>query len=156
MKKFLISLPIDAVVPGGVYGTLPSHCTVLQPFETKRTAEDITYAVKQVCRNTRPLELNAAGRELFGPDCDVPVTMLERTPALVNLHLEVTTAIEHEGGKILDPEWAKDGYRPYVSDFHGRRYSGQGYLADKLAVIEFFPNRVKRVVAIVPLDEWLL
>ena len=124
MRTYLLCLPIEPVNVAQYYERLPLHCTLLQYFEVGDRTVGLLQRLEAGFKNMDTLVLYPTGRDMFGHNLDVPVTLLQMTPQLLSLH---RTAVEEvtslNDTKILDPQWAGDGYRPHVSDVGGKSFA---------------------------------
>lgn len=136
MPRYLLSLPIDKLVKGGQYRPLPTHSTLVQTFAFD-DVEVLTRTINNICAISWPVQLIAMGRDMFGENHDVPVTLLRQTGALTALHLAFWGALYGIGATMENPGWGGLGYRPHVSDYRGQRFPANGVSeVEEIALIE--------------------
>ncbi|NUP60101.1 MAG: hypothetical protein HOQ06_11600 [Pseudarthrobacter sp.] len=82
----------------------------------------------------------------FGRDGSVPVSLVDRHPALQALHEQLVQAVADAGGRILTPRHTLSGYRPHVSH-HGapgtavkRLNQGDAVVLDRIALVDMAPD----------------
>lgn len=131
---YMLALPIEDMSVGQKYHSLPLHCTLIRWF-TPRLKIPGWYLSRCLSDsfNCPPLTLVPGGRDDFGPNNDVKVTLVQNNPALHFLHGYLFAETGRLANK-MDWRWQGAHYRPHVSDCGGRAWWGE-VLADKIFLI---------------------
>ena len=122
----------------------PVHVTIVPPFESGLDAADVAALVPRVPR----IPLMAGERAVFGSRRQVPVTLIEPSDALLEVHIALVDALEAAGARIQDQRHIRDGYRPHASDQRsGALHPGAPAVVGEIAVIAREPHGMRRVAA---------
>lgn len=97
----------------------PLHVTIIPPFSTSATPDELNQSMQNICRTYGPIHLKEGRREQFGLQKDIPVTKLDDTDILEKLHRELK---EEYGEKIVFPE-TQYPFTPHVTDSRGTQLS---------------------------------
>jgi hypothetical protein len=125
-------------------GDWPLHVTIVPPFETGLTAEQVAALIPRV----PPIPVTGGGHERFGARGTVPVTVLHDAPPLTALHLALVDALEEAGIVLRDQGHLRDGYRPHATDQRtGRLHPGEHALLTEVSVVARAPHGLRRVAA---------
>ncbi|GGH95785.1 2'-5' RNA ligase family protein [Arthrobacter liuii] len=82
----------------------------------------------------------------FGRNGSVPVSLMEPTPALQNLHGQLVAIVEGLGGRIPTPRHTLSGYRPHISHQGAagpggkRLHPGDAVVLDRVALVDMAPD----------------
>lgn len=156
MARFVVVLPLVPLAAGDEFTVAqwPLHVTLVEPFPTTRSAEEIARLLEGVdgIRPGSPAIRAAAGDEaMFGRRRDVPVTLVRDTGELAALRSRTLAALRTVG---IDVQPRLD-YRPHVTrKHHGRIIPGDRVVLDTVALIDMRPpqgGHHRRVVAAWPL-----
>ncbi|MDH2444793.1 2'-5' RNA ligase family protein [Amnibacterium sp. CER49] len=136
-----VNLPLVRLLPSAEVSrrAWPRHLTVL-PNHAVPEAEvlpAVVAAVRAVAAGTRPIEATVRGRALFGPSRDVPVALVDRTPALADLHARLVDAVLALGAQPEAPAHLLDDWWPHVTDTAaGAVEQGAVLRLDRIAVAD--------------------
>jgi len=130
--EYLVALPIDKMRHGDTYRhgeSLPLHCTLMHWFRLDEEQSDLRTRLSQKLtsiagsREHDSVKMRSGGRALFGPQGDVPVTLLHRNVPLELMHTELLLflALWQSAPKVL--QWIGAGYRPHVADVNGHMFA---------------------------------
>ena len=111
----------DTLSVGQAFGRFPLHLTVVPWFALSEDAseESTVSSISQFTQDLAPMTFVGAKRDKFGPDLDIPVTMLEKTDSLTRLHV----------GLVND-------YHPHISDTDDDRFEvGQEQSLGELTLV---------------------
>lgn len=118
----------------------PLHATIVRPFSSSKTAEEIIDALKILSKQTNQLRTVGKSREMFGPENDISVTELEKTPELQIFHEKTLEAI----GPINFTSFEYPDFRPHVSDHAaGTIAPGEEVIFHSLSLVEVFTEERK-------------
>ncbi len=114
MNQFVIVSFLEQDVPASFRKSeWPLHVTILRPFTTEASADDIFGSLKKVGAQTKSIRTVGKSKELFGEHLDVPVVELTLTPELQALRLRIKTKLETQI-EFSAPSF--DTFRPHVTD----------------------------------------
>lgn len=141
MPTYLLSMPIMPVMIGTCYEQLPLHCTLFQYFETDEPRESIARELRSLCGFSPSFQLTRGMRTRFGPQNDIPVFLVQAQSGLHKLHWNVLLLLRDLRARILNPEWAGDGYRPHVTIQGTHPFlDGATVTADHAVLVERVPE----------------
>lgn len=94
---------------------IPLHLTVLHWFLSDMSRSEIEAQFIQTTQRLQPAITHATKEDLFGPDHDIPVMRIERTPELLTLHLALET-MTRQLGAVLTEKWVgTQNWNPHVT-----------------------------------------
>ena len=100
---------------------IPLHMTALHWFETALSPNEVAKIVQETLHTIGAMKVRTTTEDMFGPDKDVPVMRLERTPELLHLHVALVAAMQQVGAKF-DERWTgEQNWNPHVTHKLGTR-----------------------------------
>ena len=127
---------------------IPLHMTALHWFVSDREQDEIISAFRSALRDTATVITHANREDMFGPEHDIPVTRLERTPELLSLHLALEAAFRHLGAKLEERWVGEKNWNPHVTHQpEGRLFSGDEVHITDLDLITKRANGMRELVA---------
>ncbi len=119
----------------------PLHSTLVDVFAVDWNASTMGERLEASLASHTPATSVAMGDTFFGPDKQIRVVLLEKTPSLVRLHQDIITVLEQGGFKPNNPEFVRDGFLPHSTvQKHTRLRAGDSVVFDALTIIDFFPR----------------
>ncbi|MBI5161849.1 MAG: 2'-5' RNA ligase family protein [Micrococcales bacterium] len=109
---FLDDLPLGAEFEPGEQ---PVHLTLVPRTSTDAELGQLEAAIESALAAFGPLEIEGGDDELFGPDHDVEVTLVEDDGTLASVHRELLRALRPLGMRVLAPPFVGAGFRPHVT-----------------------------------------
>lgn len=100
---------------GDIYEELPLHCTLMHRFWSELDHEILADKMKDFFKEIRPIVLKTYERLLLGPK-KVPVSELELSHELKDLHMRLYETLNNLGVEYTAPEWVGEGYRAHVTE----------------------------------------
>ena len=95
--------------------TWPPHVTLASNFDVEVTAYDLALAVRRAGALDEPIVVQFVGSELFGPNRDVPVRLVQ-SEQVSALHHRLADQFEPMAGFVAEePAYWRDGYRPHLT-----------------------------------------
>lgn len=124
MSEYIFVNLIDKQTVGSDLGqSIPFHMTALHWFETERSAEDIINAADFALRSLSRVLVHITEEDKFGPDKDIPVMRLEKTPEILRLHCSLLETME-DLEVTLDKRWVGSSrWNPHVTIKPNRKLS---------------------------------
>lgn len=153
-KQYLIVIPTVQFPAGKIWApevSLPLHVTVMSWFElqTEVHLAQLRKLIWDLARDfsKHGIILEAARKDYFGPDRDLPVSVLKDNPILNLLHTTVLCSLASRRFRPKNIQWIGAGYRAHVSDHEGLTLEpGEKVTATQLVLIERDEHGHKRVV----------
>lgn len=151
-REYIIVHRIDKTTPLDKH--IPLHMTALHWFESDLSPEQLAAELEGVIRNQPAVLAYATREDMFGPNKDVPVMRLERTPELLNLHLTLVE-MAHGCDAVLEERWTgENNWNPHVTHQpEGRLNSGDEVQIIDLELITKRDDGMRQSVAVVRLGE---
>ena len=110
-ESFIIVHQIDKRTPLGEY--IPLHMTALPWFEAD-SQELVVAKLGDFVLSQDAVLTKAVEEDMFGPNLDIPVMRLDRSPALLGLHMGLLALAKAQGWQV--ELWAgEDGWNPHVT-----------------------------------------
>lgn len=92
----------------------PAHVTVVTNFVTASPVEVVEGVIRETVALDAPFVVHLEGRDLFGPNRDVPV-LLVRPGRLDELHGRLVDVLEPLGAVAEEPAYWREGFRPHLT-----------------------------------------
>jgi 2'-5' RNA ligase len=129
----------------------PLHLTLVPPFDIDLAPD----AVAALFPKPAPITVTAGEEALFGARRSVPVTLIQASKDLTELHTALVDALETAGARIRDQKHIRAGYRPHATSQRSARLrAGDSVAVDSLALVDRAPVGLpgsRRIAALVPL-----
>ena len=136
---------------------IPVHLTHVDSFQTDLNLQELTLKLQIALAGQKPFTVKALRDEFYGPDKDIPVTVLELTPALQALHLKIMDMLQSEGAFLKNPQFHWEGFMPHVSVYGNRRIKvGEDVLIRDISIaakLSEEENAKRRILATIPFEE---
>lgn len=103
----------------------PLHITIVPwfPCDDEKKLDAI---LEEIAGNHPVFSVTVGPAEWFGPKKDVPVNLVEASPALMALHIAVFEALEKNNFPIHQKEFVGAGYRAHIThQKHGQKHPRQ-------------------------------
>lgn len=156
-------IPIEKFQRGDLFEEkepLPLHCTLMHWF----SLEDEDFSERKVrgmleiiCARfgKESIELYSQERALFGPNDDVPVSVLARNQDLNFLHTSLLIELAKEHAKLKELRWVGAGYRAHATDVEGRSFPvGASHKSTHLVLMSRGEDKARRVWGQFHLGVW--
>lgn len=125
----------DSLAVGQTVKRVPLHLTVLSWFvRLSKASEELTASsIQEFTQKLEPITLIGAERSMFGPEFDVPVTILEKSDQITQLHVGLMAV----AGAVVNSQYSgADKYSPHVSDTDSCTFRvGQEQLLDRITLV---------------------
>ncbi len=92
----------------------PLHLTIAPPFSIELGRADLE-TVLGFLKRKPPIDSEVTGPAQFGPQHDIPVMELRRTPELQALYEETIAALSRHGAVFKGANHIRAGYRPHIT-----------------------------------------
>lgn len=115
---------------------LPLHLTHVDSFRADLDPAEMEARLQGALAGQKAFEAKALKDELYGPNKDIPVTVLELTPELKALHAIIMDLLQIEGAFVKNPHFHREGFRPHVSIYEPRRVTvDEGILIRDISIV---------------------
>lgn len=156
--EFLVVIPIEKMPKGATYvqgEPLPLHCTLMHWFELDGFLAPLDAAeqVEITCAalGKEKVVITAEERALFGPNDDVPVSVLSRSNDLNLLHISLLNGLAEKHAKFKEFRWVGAGYRAHVADAAERSLEvGSTHECDHAALVCRSEDGQRKVLRLYP------
>jgi hypothetical protein len=136
---------------------IPLHLTHVDSLQVNLSIEQLEAKLREVLARQKAFSIRAVRDEFYGPDKDIPVTILELTSDLIALHKIIMDTLEEEGAILKNPHFHREGFAPHVSIYDSRRVpAGEQIFIKDISIgvkIGEGNDAVHRIVATVPFLE---
>jgi len=120
----------------GIYDELPLHCTLMHRFWSELEPDILASKLDDFFKKIQPVLLKPHERLLLGPK-QLPVSELELTDQLKELHAELYKHLNDLSVEYTAPEWVGEGYRAHVTERQNDRLElGDEHLSKAIYLIE--------------------
>lgn len=151
MPRLVVVLPLELLHDGDGFSLRdwPLHLTVAPTFTGVALAA-VVPAITPVLFTQRPFRLRVGPDEGFGHSQRIPVSVVEPSAELMDLHVALLDALRTAGANFDDPEFVGNGYRAHVTVTRNARVKqGDQLTLHQAAVVDMAPEgdqRLRRVV----------
>jgi hypothetical protein len=122
--------------------SLPLHVTILTIFFSEEQPPFFASILQRVAMETRSFSTQTTGRALYGVDEDIPVTLVQMTTELGELH---QTLLDEVSGSVsfLAPQFVGENFGPHVTDQSEHSIPvGTTFPVDNLMLVEIIDQNV--------------
>lgn len=135
MKEFLIVSFLKENLPTTFNKRdWPLHVTIVRPFFSEKSSEEVGAVVRDVCSEILSLTLVGKSKEMLGPDNNISVTEVESTVELGSLRNNIIKKIEPF---ITFKPPLYSTFRPHVTDQRtGSIAIGEKFTIRSLSLVE--------------------
>jgi hypothetical protein len=151
VPRLVVVLPLDPLHDGDGFSLRdwPLHLTVAPTF-TRIDLPAVVRAITPVLLAQRSFRLRVGQDEGFGRSQKIPVSVVEPSAELTDLHVALLDALRLAGADFDDPEFIGNGYRAHVTMTRRARVSaGDQLTLHQAAIVDMAPEgdqRLRRVV----------
>lgn len=141
-KWAVIALLEDAAEGSEFYYTdFPLHVTLAGVFASSKTGQQLGSELAELLQDQAPVEVTADHKDMFGPEQNIPVMRIQKSPELMELYQRVYQWLESSGAQYNQPEYQGQGYAPH-STFQKdvALAEGETRKLTSVSLIDLFPN----------------
>ena len=123
------------------FGEDPLHVTLADVFAVDGDSSVMVPALRESVSIAEPITAKVVGTEMFGPDRNVQVKLVDRTEALVSLHEQVVEVLQKFNVQFNNPEFTLDGFKPHSTvQKSSELQDGDEVVFNALTLIDMFPD----------------
>lgn len=113
MHEYIVVHQIDKITPLDEH--IPLHMTALHWFESSTPQDTLVRQFDSLAKTLQPVKTYTTREDMFGPENDVPVMRLERSPELLDMHLALQ-GMARQTGAMLEERWVGEAnWNPHVT-----------------------------------------
>lgn len=114
----------------------PLHVTLADVFAIDRADTSIDEKIRNVVESHNPFGIKVGEQTTLGI---TPVTLLDKTDALVDLHNRLVDLLEQNGATFNTPEFTRAGFLPHCTiQTTGQLQKGDIFTVRELSLIDMF------------------
>lgn len=148
MQKFtqkwtIISLLDDMPEGTTFYHTdFPLHVTLAGVFAIDLNGKRLAKGLSGILQSQLPVTIKATNRVMFGKNKDIPVVLVDPTPALVEFYHVVYGWLEEQGARYNEPQYQAAGWLPHSTvQKNGRGLpAGDTRQLTSVSLVDMFPD----------------
>lgn len=143
MPRLVVVLPLSPLHDGDSFlvQDWPLHITVLPPFQTDASPNDITHAIATTTSAQPALTVTVGADALFGRRENIPVTLIEENPALTTLHRTLLEAVRPFAATPDEPVFTGGGFSAHVTiKGKARVHDGDELRLTQIAIVDMAPR----------------
>lgn len=154
MKEYLIAHFVES--PAAEFVAWPLHMTILPWFTVKEPGDEVLEEITQMLADTAPFHARAEKRDFLGPYRIVPVTLIEKTPEIIDLHARCLELVSSHDWKFSSAHYTGEAFLPHVTKKENKEVKpGEVVEVDNLYLVEAPAadprTRVKKLIGAVTL-----
>lgn len=143
MSRYVIVAPLEPLHVADSFSVSqwPLHVTVAPNFQAAVDTDDLIQALHQVCLRLEQVDVLVGNEDLFGPDANIPVNVVEHDDGLSVIHETLINALVSLGAGLDTPEYSRQGYRPHITITPtSRARAGDRIRLRQLALVNMEPS----------------
>ncbi len=123
------------------YTEFPLHITVAGVFAIDKNGTWLAQGLTDLLADQKIFEVRTDKKDMFGPNKDVAVMKIVKTPELISLYNKIHKWLLKSGAIYNEPQYQGDGYLPH-STFQksGILNENEIWQIKSVSLIDLFPN----------------
>jgi len=114
------------------------HTTLADVFAINRYGTDIDAKLGALLAQIDAVETNAMEDATLGT---AQVVLLDKTPSLVQLHIDIVSLLEENDATFNNPEFTREGFLPHCTvQKDGRLNKRDEVMIDSISLVDMFPD----------------
>jgi len=98
-----------------VFTKWPLHITLVPWFLYDGKISLLVAKINKKLKELEPFEVRVKDRKAFGPNKDIPVKLVEKTPQMMSLHARLYHLLITAGCKVESQEYNTIDYTPHIT-----------------------------------------
>lgn len=142
-QKWVIASLLEELKDGTQfnYTDFPLHLTLAGVFAVNLSGEQLAAGIKTILLKQKQLTIIAHKSALFGPNHDIKVMQVIKSPELMLLYLKIHNWLVKNKAIYNSPEYQGEGYSPHCTDQKsGSLKSGESSTITSVSLIDLYPN----------------
>jgi hypothetical protein len=157
VSRLVVVLPLQPLTVGDGFtlGAWPLHVTVVPTFVVAVDLSAVVAAISPHLTTQTGFQVRVGQDEGFGRSGRIPVSVVEPSRELCDLHAGLVAVLSDAGAVFDDPEFIGTGYRAHITKTRlAQAYPGDELFLNQATIVDMEPEgdrRLRRVVWAVPL-----
>lgn len=128
------------------YTEWPLHVTLLANFTISHPLEKLIEKLELYAQETEPFEIMSDGEDLFGPNQNVDVTLIQPSEIIRKVHADLTAITKSLGAVYDEPIFMGEGFRAHATKQVNSRLSDKQILTlNNFTLVDMYPdNNINR------------
>lgn len=123
------------------YTDFPLHVTFAGVFATSMSGRQLADELAGLLAGVQAIEIEADSGGMFGPNSNVAVMKVIKTPGLMNIYSMIHGWLRDMGATFNSPQYEGEGYIPHSTpQKSGSLREGERRLLNSVSIIDLFPN----------------
>lgn len=142
-QKWAIVAPLQPVKDGVEFSPsdFPLHITLAGVFAIDINGAALSEKILALLTHQAPFEVMADTEDFFGPNKEIAVMKLQKTPELMDLYNTIHNELIALNAIFNTPQYEEAGYIPHsTKQKHAMVTKGESVLIDSVSIIDLFPN----------------
>jgi 2'-5' RNA ligase len=142
-QKWAIIAPLESIEEGAEFlpSEFPLHITLAGVFAINTTGNVLSGKLLELLARQTAIQAFTDTGDFFGPNKDVYVMKLRKTPKLMSLYNKIHDKLNQLGATFNEPQYEADGYIPHSTVQRNARLSpNQIVSVNTVAIVDLFPN----------------
>lgn len=142
-QKWVVAALLEDIPEGTEFpaSNFPLHITITGVCAVDWDSRTIASNLEVLLKDQLPFSVKAIDEAYFGPNHDIRVTEMEKTPQLLDLHQKVYDMLIAAGAVFNDPDYQGEGFRPHCTyQQQGHLDTGASVTIDNITLIDLFPH----------------
>lgn len=119
----------------------PLHVTIADVFAIDWPIDILQSKLEEFTQHQPSFNTTALNDELFGPDRDIRVVLIDKTSELSGLHTRIVKLLEEGNVRFNNPQYTLEGFLPHSTVQRRRRLrQGDSIAFTSISIIDMFPS----------------
>lgn len=139
MQKYVFVKLLEGPPKSGVFDRKdwPLHVTIVPNFFYADDISELTSPAEQTVQDLDPVSTTASEEALFGPEENIPVSLLMMTNELRAIHQLLYDKLVERGAVFNEPRYCGAGFRAHVAvQESGKLNKGDRVIINELTLID--------------------
>lgn len=142
-QKYVIVHFIDiSTIPNEFpYTEWPLHVTLLANFTITQPLEKLIEKLEFYSQETESFELMSDGEDIFGPNHDVAVSLIQPSKSIRKIHDDLAVITKSLGAEYDEPRFMGEGFKPHATkQISSQLRDKQVIMLDNFTLVDMYPN----------------
>jgi 2'-5' RNA ligase len=123
------------------YTEWPLHVTLLANFTISQPLEKLIKKLELYAQETEPFEIVSNGEDLFGPNQNVAVSLIQPSVSIQKIHTDLTAITKSLGAEYDEPQFMSEGFKPHATkQINSRLEDKQTLTLSNFTLVDMYPD----------------
>lgn len=123
------------------YTDTPLHVTLAGVFKIDKNGNELSVELAKLLADQQPVEVEASQKDMFGPDKDIAVMKINKSPDLMALYQQIYEWLQKSGAVYNSPEYQGQGYLPHSTLQKSASLSeGEKRVLSSISLVDLYPD----------------